>query len=42
MASPEDVKEFNELLKKHSKSPMFPLSNILPSTKPASKPKAVN
>jgi hypothetical protein len=42
MTSPEDVKEFNELLKKHSKSPMFPLSNILPSTRAASKPKSVN
>jgi hypothetical protein len=42
LPNPKEVAEFNELLKKHQKQPMFPLSNILPSSKPKEKQKILN
>lgn len=42
LPNPDEVAEFNQLLKKHQKQPMFPMSNILPSTKPKEKQKIIN
>jgi len=41
---PREVAEFNKLLAKHEKKPMFPLSNILPTQKThvENKPKILN